>query len=257
MPDPLIVQTFKGMINTALSLKLMISKQKTIFASKVDAPSRRLSIQSSSPLNIDHHSTKSSQSSNPLKFAGRAKGQKKEPGNSLAKALQISNISGVRRFRDTVGKRDQDFYRITLDQPTNVTITLSNRSQLPITGALLNAQGKVIRTNGFLESNVIQPNSFIPQQFRLEGKAGVYYIKVSANQGTRNPYQLSVASSQTGGNGNSNPSIGTTPTWNGKTDCDCSDFTTQSQAQEAYNAYPGDPFGLDGDGDGIACETLP
>ncbi len=40
-------------------------------------------------------------------------------------------------------------------------------------------------------------------------------------------------------------------------DCDCSDFRTQAEAQQVFNAYPGDPFKLDGDGDGRVCEALP
>lgn len=38
-------------------------------------------------------------------------------------------------------------------------------------------------------------------------------------------------------------------------DLDCSDFNNQREAQE--HLYPGDPHGLDGDNDGIACESLP
>jgi hypothetical protein len=38
-------------------------------------------------------------------------------------------------------------------------------------------------------------------------------------------------------------------------DYDCSDFATQEEAQE--HLLPGDPDGLDADGDGIACEDLP
>jgi hypothetical protein len=38
-------------------------------------------------------------------------------------------------------------------------------------------------------------------------------------------------------------------------DLDCSDFSSQAEAQE--NLLPGDPYGLDGDSDGIACEDLP
>lgn len=37
----------------------------------------------------------------------------------------------------------------------------------------------------------------------------------------------------------------------------CSDFPNRAAAQEWLNAYPGDPDGLDGDHDGLACETLP
>lgn len=38
-------------------------------------------------------------------------------------------------------------------------------------------------------------------------------------------------------------------------DLDCADFSNQAEAQE--NLLPGDPYGLDGDSDGIACEDNP
>jgi micrococcal nuclease len=40
-------------------------------------------------------------------------------------------------------------------------------------------------------------------------------------------------------------------------DCNCSNFRTQAEAQRVFNAYPGDPFKLDRDGDGRVCEALP
>jgi micrococcal nuclease len=41
-------------------------------------------------------------------------------------------------------------------------------------------------------------------------------------------------------------------------DYDCSDFSTQEEAQRVFEAAgPGDPYHLDGDGDGKACESLP
>lgn len=41
-------------------------------------------------------------------------------------------------------------------------------------------------------------------------------------------------------------------------DMDCSDFTTHAEAQDFFESEGyGDPHGLDRDGDGIACETLP
>ena len=41
-------------------------------------------------------------------------------------------------------------------------------------------------------------------------------------------------------------------------DRDCGDFSTQAEAQAFFEAAgPGDPHRLDGDGDGIACESLP
>jgi micrococcal nuclease len=40
-------------------------------------------------------------------------------------------------------------------------------------------------------------------------------------------------------------------------DCDCKDFSTQQQARQVLAAAPGDPHRLDGDRDGIPCESLP
>ncbi|MBD1916681.1 MULTISPECIES: thermonuclease family protein [Cyanophyceae] len=39
-------------------------------------------------------------------------------------------------------------------------------------------------------------------------------------------------------------------------DCDCGDFATWEQAQAVLNAAPSDPHSLDGDSDGVACESL-
>ena len=41
------------------------------------------------------------------------------------------------------------------------------------------------------------------------------------------------------------------------TDLNCSDFSTQAEAQAHLRDHPTDPDGLDADGDGIACESLP
>jgi beta-lactamase superfamily II metal-dependent hydrolase/putative hemolysin len=41
------------------------------------------------------------------------------------------------------------------------------------------------------------------------------------------------------------------------TDCNCSDFDTQAEAQACLDADPTDPFNLDGDNDGTPCESLP
>ncbi|PSN12294.1 DNA/RNA endonuclease G [filamentous cyanobacterium CCT1] len=40
-------------------------------------------------------------------------------------------------------------------------------------------------------------------------------------------------------------------------DCNCGDFASQPQAQTVLDAFRGDPYGLDGDGNGTACELLP
>lgn len=40
-------------------------------------------------------------------------------------------------------------------------------------------------------------------------------------------------------------------------DLNCSDFTTQTQAQAVLNADRSDPNHLDANGNGVACESLP
>jgi len=45
------------------------------------------------------------------------------------------------------------------------------------------------------------------------------------------------------------------PTGSQAADLDCSDFSNQAQAQK--HLTPGDPHGLDADGDGKACDSLP
>ena len=49
-------------------------------------------------------------------------------------------------------------------------------------------------------------------------------------------------------------SFGFSGTANAAPDRDCPDFTSQAEAQAAYDAVPGDPERLDRDNDGQACE---
>ena len=53
---------------------------------------------------------------------------------------------------------------------------------------------------------------------------------------------------------------GNTPSLTGGGDYNCSDFSTQSEAQTFFESSGGpasDPHKLDPDKDGVACETLP
>lgn len=43
----------------------------------------------------------------------------------------------------------------------------------------------------------------------------------------------------------------------GDGDVDCGDLTYQEDAQQVFDARPGDPYGLDKDKDSVACENLP
>lgn len=44
---------------------------------------------------------------------------------------------------------------------------------------------------------------------------------------------------------------------NAQGDRNCSDFSSQAEAQQFFENTQGDPHGLDADNDGIACEELP
>lgn len=51
------------------------------------------------------------------------------------------------------------------------------------------------------------------------------------------------------------------PGWDGVSDVDCKDFDTRADAASFFRGTGGstsnDPYGMDGDHDGNACETLP
>ncbi len=54
------------------------------------------------------------------------------------------------------------------------------------------------------------------------------------------------------------PGAGLPPCAQGGGDCNCGDFATHAEAQAFFESQgPGDPHGLDREGDGIACESLP
>ena len=42
-----------------------------------------------------------------------------------------------------------------------------------------------------------------------------------------------------------------------RTNCNCSDFQTQAEAQAVFEAFSDDRHGLDRNKNGIACESLP
>src|SRR3954454_17790200 len=50
-------------------------------------------------------------------------------------------------------------------------------------------------------------------------------------------------------------SLGLSGTAHAAVDRDCPDFTSQAEAQAAFDAVPGDPERLDANNNGIACEN--
>ena len=72
--------------------------------------------------------------------------------------------------------------------------------------------------------------------------SGVYFLNQSSDSDTRDTdYSTTRTNLSTG-----------------EADKDCSNFSTHAEAQTFFESQgPGDPHGLDRDGDGLACETLP
>ena len=59
------------------------------------------------------------------------------------------------------------------------------------------------------------------------------------------------------GSGGDGSSVETpTPSGDASDPYDCSDFDSQEAAQQVYDSDPSDPSGLDGDDNGVACESL-
>ena len=72
--------------------------------------------------------------------------------------------------------------------------------------------------------------------------SGAYFLNKSSNSNTRDTdYSTTRTNLSTG-----------------EADKDCTDFSTQREAQIFFNSQgPGDPHGLDRDGDEKVCESLP
>ena len=83
-------------------------------------------------------------------------------------------------------------------------------------------------------------------------KAGTYYVHIQRRQG-KSRFKLRASLPATLAEPRT-PEIEQPPSL--FQDLDCSDFATHEEAQSVFNSLPGGPHGLDGDNDGIPCESL-
>ena len=126
-------------------------------------------------------------------------------------------------------------------------------------GDMLN---EVLIEEGYAQVLVIAPNDRYPDRFytaqseaRSAGK-GIWGLP---------PDQLAqlkdrgngIGGAGCGGGAKSEerPKVSSSPPGGAGGDRDCSDFSSKAAASQALR--PGDPDGLDKDGDGVACESLP
>jgi hypothetical protein len=181
-----------------------------------------------------------------------------EPGDTLATAHPIKPFKKLRIITESVGIADVDIYRFKVKQPRKLSIFLNSDVSGALTGSLMDRKGQMLRTT----ATTGEAGASI-----WEGKLkkGTYYVRVDTTQILNDAYGYRLYFQQiektrpvqdTGGGSDGFSGGGSiTPDFLADGDCDCSDFSSQSQAQQYL--LPGDPYRLDGDGDGIACESLP
>jgi hypothetical protein len=217
------------------------------------------------PLNTDQFGRSTRHFSN----HSSARRQIADPGGNLRTAFKIPPFTGQRDFINTVNVNDQDVYRLRLKERRIIKATATNFSDNSLSIAILGRQG--VRT--FAQDDVVSTGQK-SQLTQLELAAGTYYIRLEGSANVRSAYRLKLSiqkiSNQNSGGGGSGDGFddggfddggfndGGFGGGNGggfTGDYDCGDFVSQSQA-EGY-LLPGDPYGLDGDGDGFACEDLP
>lgn len=188
--------------------------------------------------------------SNPFSLGNHSSTRKQvaDPGNSLKTAFKIPVFFGRREFKNGVSINDRDFYCFKLPERRSVNVKATNLAGEIIAVAVLGRQGRRVLT----EDSSVNPGK-ISSLAELNLRAGTYYIRLESAAKVTNEYRLKLSirkpRKQPDPFGDGSPGGGILG------DYDCADFSSQSAAQSYL--LPGDPYGLDGDGDGIACESLP
>jgi Excalibur calcium-binding domain len=200
---------------------------------------------------------RSSPTSNHLKT--HIQSRSAEAGGSVKTAFKIRNFVGGREFRNSVSSIDRDFYRLQLTKRSKVFVKANNLFGGNLSIAVTGKQG----VRALTKDQFVGPAQ-VSQLERLELRAGTYYIRLDGDSTVPSDYRLRVSIKVISkkknlfdnNNDDGNSGGGSTIDYGGGStiDYDCSDFSSQSEAQSYL--LSGDPYGLDGDGDGIACESL-
>jgi hypothetical protein len=186
-----------------------------------------------------------------------------DPGDTLSTAFRIqpTPFTGRLGLNGSVGGRGDraDVFQLTLTQPGTFRFKLKNRSNKRFERSILDAKGALLSWSEVTQKKAIAPGRVDAENYEAL-PAGDYFIVIGGSRrGQSNRYRLQLQFNSQQPQVDiptEQPVVDSPPVLpNGKTDCDCSDFATQREAQRFL--LPGDPYQLDGDGDGIACESLP
>lgn len=186
-------------------------------------------------------------------------------GRTLKRAKTLS--FGPEQKGVVNGKHPDVLYRFSLDSSSSVDLRVfaqSGDADLKIF-RLVGKAKKMLRKLGnaaFGELRRKELKPFLKQvgqskqlgkqdeEIEKRLKPGTYYVHVQRRQG-KSRYKLSAT--VTSSIAEPTPSDADPTLFE---DLDCSDFADHEEAQAVFESLPGDPHRLDGDNDGIACESL-
>lgn len=118
----------------------------------------------------------------------RKRGRSSDPGNRLSTAFVVSSTSRTQTIRNTVGKGDVDFFKLTLNQSRSLDLFFLNKSNVGISGTILLGDGRSlasIRIDAKKTYAIPLSSAVVPP--------GVYYLRIASNQRGKHAYELKLA----------------------------------------------------------------
>ncbi len=120
--------------------------------------------------------------------------------STLATAKKLGTFPpGHRNFKDSVGsKKSSDFFQIEITENSRIKLFLTNRSEGEISGAILNAAGKVVTANGKRQQIAVsggeKASTLVPT-----AQPGIYYLQVKNATNSKNAYEVNLFVNRKGG----------------------------------------------------------
>ena len=103
------------------------------------------------------------------------------PGNTTNSALGLGILYGSRSVKAHVGSNDNDYYRFTVGNMSNFSLTLDGNADIQ----LLDGDGHSIATGSY--------NNTTSETINLSLNSGTYYIYVNSKSGVNTNYNLNIS----------------------------------------------------------------
>lgn len=127
-------------------------------------------------------------------------GKRASSNGTLATAKGLGSFPpGNRKFKDVVGPgNSSDFFRIDITENARLKLFLSNLSEGEISGAILNAAGKVVTANGKRQLINVAGGESANTLIRT-ATPGTYYLRVTNGTSDRSRYEVNLFVNRKGG----------------------------------------------------------